>query len=727
MSRFPPCVAWCLLLVAGFLRLADAETVWETGRFADEASHGLDIEREGAGGVSVVNGCLRVSGENQYARTTLSRSFTGAPYPDEITFTFAPVDAEIGGRLVFRIHNVDTGASLSVMRSSANEYAWTYGEDARWTDWKRYMPVYPAVGLDGAVTVRIEKVSADAFQVFVNDQPISDEIKNPALKAITRLTVVAEFKTLFDLVSIRASARSGGQGAAVANDVRPTRVSLLAPGAEPTPTNPNANGYQIAYFERGYSDGMTDPARRAEFVSVLRTLNPSALRFPGGTWAYWYSDVSPKSVAAFARLKDAPYWTKQFSEFRWSNDDYFLGICKELGVAAIYQLNVGTWYDVKTDRAYRLAPFDRRLKEGLAAEQVMQSDQDVGAVDIAPEMQDVNTSFMKDATAHAARLARKAKALGLKVVWEFGNEDYVNFQPETYVRQCRAFYDAIRAVVPDAQFAFCADSDSWSNHAWSTAVYAQLVKHGMTDMAEASVHMYLTGGGGGPRGTGKELYKATRNAWNTLRHMHDGWRKRLAKAGLGGARLSLTEYNAVHIVKNLTGGPLEHSMGRALGEASVWPDIVGRFNYIVFHDLIRNGYGHGTWFSRMHYMPQNPEGSRYMLALDGKVMSVMHRHAAGKIVHADEFVVVSQARGSLLISIGNPNPAGVTHEIRLKGVEAYRDWPRQPRAVRWQSLVAPDIGTPEHIAVEITGQMKGDVLTVSVPGYSFTHVAFPLR
>ncbi|MDR1282691.1 MAG: hypothetical protein LBK99_17990 [Opitutaceae bacterium] len=543
------------------------------------------------------------------------------------------------------------------------------------------------------------------------------------------LVLAAPVFLLTASLSIAASAganANAGASAGAAPETRVTKVALLPTSPPPSPTNPRANGYQIAYFERGFSDGMTNPVRRAEFIACLRTLNPSSLRFPGGTWAYWYSDVSPKSVAAFARLDQAPYWTKNFSAYRWTNDDYFFGICKELGVTAIYQLNIGAWYDAASDRAVKLAPFDRRMKDGLDAARIAQSGKSAGTIDAIPEMKDVEVSFMKDATAHAARLARKVKALGVDVIWEFGNEDYTNFKPASYVRQCHAFYAAIRAAVPEARFAFCADGDSWSDHAWDTAVYAELVKNGMADMAEASAHMYLTGGGGGPRDNGANLYKATRAAWGQLRHMHDGWRKRLAEAGLKQAKISLTEYNALHVVKNCTGTALEHSMGRALGEASIWPDLVKRFNYIVHHDFIRNGYGSGTWFARMYYMADNPEGFRYVLPLDGKVMAVMHRHAANRILYNDNCVVVSQGQDGLLVSIGNELATGVRHEIRLAGERA-AGIGNGVRPLKMQTLATPDLGASEHVEFETAAAVAQGIITVRAPAFSFSYASIPLR
>lgn len=690
---------------------------WQVDRFGQGERGDLQVRTEGhARAAASDTGALHVSGvAGEYAKLLISKSFKDAPYPTKVEAVFELPKQGASGQIVFGVVDEVTGASVRVMWSQ-NQCAWAVSEDKEWKGWQRYVPTEK---IGNRVSLVIAKVSVDTFRVFVNGKPLSGNLTVSYLHTINKVDFTADVTGSFDLIALSAYSDLD----LVRRDIRlkSVDVELLARSKSPVATNPNANGYQIAYFERGFADGMNDPERRSEFVERLRELNPSSLRFPGGTWAYWYSSLSAKSVQAFAKLDRAPYFTHG-TNYGWSDDDYFLGICKELDVTAIYQLNIGTWYDPKTNRAYRLLPFDRRMRDGLTAERVMQSAEASGAVDVIPEMKDVEPAFMKDALANAVALARKAKTMGVDVIWEFGNEDYVNFRPETYVRQARAFYDAIRSVDPDAQFAFCADGDSWSDRTWDKAVYAELVKAGMTDMAEASTHMYLTGGGGGPRTNGIEVYRATLSAWDTLRHMHVGMRKRLDAAGLTDANISLTEFNTVHLVKGYTGTGLEHSMGRALGEAAIWPDFIRRFNHIVFHDLIRNGYGSGTWFSRMDYMPTNPEGQRYRLPLDGKVMAVMHAHATNQILYADETLVVSQGVNGLLVSIGNVEPDSVSYNIDLRG----RTVSVRGEAA-WQCMTVADLGSPAYSAFTLPLEMDGDTLSFTAPAFSFSHIYLPLQ
>ncbi|AHF94151.1 hypothetical protein OPIT5_06570 [Opitutaceae bacterium TAV5] len=715
---------WLLIFPAPFsiAQKSPDDPTWEAKNFDNRDQGGLAVRPRDRS--EVVDGRLRISGNEKKTNVGVERLFNVPPYPTDLEVVIQP-SPDWDGRIMLRVEDLASHAYVAILIRPSKEYAWTSGDDGRWNDWKRYIKA--PISSDATVRVQFVKTTPESFRLLVNGQTLAGNVPVKNLNSVNKLSLTAGISGHFDIVSARAS--SDAPLTPKVSNLKRVGVDLV-PGAVRA-ANPNANGYQIAYFERGYSDGMTDPARRAELVSTLRSLNPSSLRFPGGSWVYWYSDISPKSIAAFAKMDKAPYFARgpRAAEYRWSNDDYFLGICKELGVTAIYQLNIGTWYDAATDRAYKLAPFDRRVKDSsLSAEQIAQSlDGGADAIDIAPEMKDVDASFMSAATAHAARLALKARALGIDVLWEFGNEDRSKFRPATYVRQCRSFYDAIRAVTPDARFAFCADGDTWRDHSWADAVFAELVKNGMGDMAEASTHMYLTGGGGGPRDTGENLYKATIAAWGNLRQMHNSWRRRLAEAGLVNTRLSLTEYNITQGGKRgITGIPLEHSMGRALGEAAVWPELITRFNHIVFHDLIRNGYGHGTWFARIYYMADNPEGHRYVLPLDGKVMAVMHRHATGQILHADHAVVVSQRPDSLLVSVANESGVGQTHEIRLNGLEG-RLRSGDAETVRWKTLAAPSLGTPEHVEFGSAATLAQNTLTVRAPGYSFSHLTLPLN
>ena len=701
--------------------------VWTTGEPIPDTYHGLTSTVQGSGNASVANGRMTLSGESKDSRITVSHDFKTAPFPNTVHWKFRQTSESFTGLVTVRIEDSVTGAYLLLARLSADSYAWTYNDNATWVPWRKYFTT--AIGEACDTTLTLSQITEDTYQISINGKSVSPALNFKNLRLIDQTSLTVQAKGELEILSAFATADSTGK----ATDLHSRKIDIsLLPASTPIKsTNPNANGYQIAYFERGFSDGMTDPERRDEFIARLRELHVSSLRFPGGTWAYWYNTTSPKSVPALARLENAttvvPYWVKNFSEFRWANDDYFFGICKELNVTAIYQINIATWYDVKTDRAVKLALFDRKLRQGQLAERVVQTKDDKGvAVDLKsdPSVIDPNVdiSFMKDATENAAKLARMAKSMGVPVLWEFGNEDYTKFTPETYVRQCKAFYQAIRQVDPQARFAFCGDSNSWTDMTWQLGVLDQLRKNGMTDMADASVHMYLTGGGGGPRDTGAKAYDATLYAWNQLKSMHKGTRRRLDEAGLTNTNISLTEFNVVHVLKNYTGLPLEHSMGRALGEAAIWPDFITRFNHIVFHDLIRNGYGHGTWFCRMYYIPGNPAGSRYVLPLDGKVMSVMHRHATNQILQSDSTHVISQGKDAVLLSLSNIQPFSVSYTLSLKSDRGVAVPP-----AGWQVLSVPDLSSPDYTAYELPVLLNSNVITVEVPAFSFTYLTLPFK
>lgn len=714
---------FCVFCLPAYASITDMpQVIWQSGVLSKNETNGLAVSTQGKSKTEMINGRLQVSGEDKNAKVILQSSFKAAPFPTEVALHIQPGSPAFEGRLILQITDQATGAFINIMRTGgAKNYAWTFSEDGQWQDWKRYVSDPAAPG--EAFTVIIRQMEDNLFQAVVNNRSIGT-FNVKTLETISHFSLTTEGTGVYEVTSIKATRNPSV--APVTDNVTAIDITLLDSSALIKPANPNANGYQVAYFERGYSDGMNDPGVRTEFIRSLKELNASSLRFPGGTWAYWYNSTSPKSVAAFAKLKQTkiPYWVTNFSEFRWSDDDYFFGICKELGITAIYQINIATWYDAKTDRAVKLAPFDRQVKDDAPAERIAQGKNQTSEVsDVAvPEMQDVDPSYMKDSVANAAALARKAKALGVNVIWEFGNEDYVKFKPASYIRQSKAFYEAIKRVDPQAKFAFCADGDSWSDHTWDNEVYAQLVKNGMADIAEASTHMYLTGGGGGPRDTGANFYKATLSAWNELKSMHQGMKKRLVDAGLKQTSISLTEYNVAHIVPNYTGLPLEQSMGRALAEAAIWPELITRFNYINFHDFIRNGRGHGTWFAQLYYMPDNPQGFRYVLPLPAKVMAVMHRHADNQILHSANNLVVSQNQQELLISIGNVESFPTTHILTLKGNRNI-----STKNTLWHSVAVPDLSNPDYTAFELPVTLKGNQITVNIPAFSFNHITLPLK
>jgi len=402
-------------------------------------------------------------------------------------------------------------------------------------------------------------------------------------------------------------------------------------------------------------------------------------------------------------LVGAYYFAATPEVFRWVNDEQFFTFCRKAGTDTIYQLNIGYWYDAERDRIVTLAPMGNTAADAPAC---------------VPE-------FMQAALAQAKKRAELAKRLGVHVVWEMGNEDYCHFTPEVYAQQVIAFAKAIREVDPAAEILVCGDSFSWSDWSWADKLFQVFKKADYTDINETGVHIYFSGGGGGKRGTGDQMYEATQFAYSQIKFMHYGTRQRLDNATLKSTKISLTESNTA-FSDEFTGKPVEHSMGRALAEAGIWVDIIKFYHRFVHHDLVRNGYGGGTWFSRLYYLPGAPTGHRYSLSLDAKVMSVMHRHADREIMYSDTSITVSRSDTDLLISVGNPEALAKPHRITLpRGLRINTQAPATGRILIAPSLDSSDI-TDITATPGIQTQGAQATLVMDVPPFSFYSVTIPL-
>ena len=318
----------------------------------------------------------------------------------------------------------------------------------------------------------------------------------------------------------------------------------------------------------------------------------------------------------------------------------------------------------------------------------------------------------------------------MDVVWEIGNEDYVYFEPEDYARIAAAFIKAIRQVDPAARVAVCGDSESWSTRDWQKRMLPALRKAGVERLEFASVHCYLQGVGewqGGqwhpiPRDTGAQLATASARAWPLIRGMYDEFHQILVTSGFPATKLAFTEFNVVWPSKD-GNAKLEHSLGRALGEAAMYPNLATYSGAVFFHDLVRSGPGEGNWFQRLDYHPESPPAQRYRLQIDAQVMRMVSRHGRGRILYdSGDGVCVSCTDGDLYVTL--TNTAAASRSVTFAP---------SPTSCRWDRGEAEVLSCPGIEATEYDYRVTKSALippsvaplTLTAPPFSFAAYWFP--
>jgi len=376
-----------------------------------------------------------------------------------------------------------------------------------------------------------------------------------------------------------------------------------------------------------------------------------------------------------------------------------------VGADALYQLNLSHWVDPATMSAYRIAEQDTALGTAQATTGLQALPREMA---YAPEK---TAAAVQD----AQRLARWAGDLGVRVLWEFGNEDYTLFSPQTYLRQCSAFYRAIKEVDPAASFVITADGYDWSDWRWGYAVLAGLRDAGLQDVAHLSCHVYMTGGCKIPPDTGEQAFRALIGSWYELRFLHHGLRGQLEANGRPDIGIAITEGNMTGPGTPLIGKPLEHGLGRALAEAAMFPERIRSYSMLVHHDLARSN--RDTWFCRLLYDPEAAPGQRYSLPTDTAVMRIVGEHALNQVVAAavDDLWAVSANRGEVLVTLGNPVATPREAEFTLPGLDPLE-------VIDSQALVGPDLEGPSYETRALPYRVAGPRLHVELPPYSFVWV-----
>ncbi|MFA5204709.1 MAG: hypothetical protein WC708_09940 [Lentisphaeria bacterium] len=653
-------------------------------------------------------GGVRLHGDNPAVSGAISRRFSG-PAPTAVGVTLQRLRPAEGGWVYLQAADLISGAAVTVtsLNGTDDPQGWVIdGNEGGDTPGRTER--LGALGVDWRkpVTLAIAQVGPGIFQVSINGRdagaPVS--VKNLHQLTVMQVGVTARKNglTVLDATAWRQATVADPEPS-----VKSYAVAAKPRGTAFTAANPYGNAENIDYPHHGFSDAMADPELFGELAATLRELNLKLLRFPGGSSAYTYSIHGPESMPAYLPLNYACG-----PAFRWADSRQYFKLCKAVGADALYQLNMGNYYDPKDKKVYAIGPVDG--PQFLAGAD--------GVAKPVAKQDNYRPDKLAAAVAEAKTIAGWAKAAGVKVIWEFGNEDYCYYSPATFVRLCKAFQDGIRQVDPQTPFVICGDGISWSDWRWPFALFAEAKKRQL-DLAYTAQHVYLFGGARRPFTDGQATYDGVLQGWRNLRFLHQGVRGKLDEAGYAQVKVAITE-GGIAAGGPLAGAPQEHGMGRSLAEAAIYPARIQQYAMLVHHDLVRNDSPEkaGTWFCRIFYRPDNPKGKRYELPLDALVMKETGRHGLREIIFdSGDGTTVSQWSDGLLVTSGNPYPLARRVRLTLDGFT-----PTQTRltATGWQS---PDLTvmahTPITLPVTVTPATAGSPAQVefTLPPYSFGH------
>lgn len=489
-------------------------------------------------------------------------------------------------------------------------------------------------------------------------------------------------------------------------------VEVALPATATVPASGLGHGYNAAFFERGVADALNEAATGAALAGALADLGVTGLRWPGGSFAYWYPPVR-EGLEAFraAGFAEASYNLWRIDHYGWSSEASFLRFCGRNRLTAWYQLNPGYGYDAAANRVYQVAPLHRAKP--------------------MPGVAPADGTGLQRSLAHVRDLVGEARAQGADVVWEIGNEDYVAFDAADYAAVAAEFIHAIRRVDPQARVCVCGDSESWSERGWQTAVLQGLRVRGVDRLDVVSVHCYLLGVGEWrdgvwhrlERDTGRGLYEATVKAWPLIRGMYADYRRILREQGFAETGLAFTEFSVIGPDPKGWNRALEHSLGRALGEAAIFPNLAGFAAGLFFHDLVRSGPGEGNWFQRLDYHPEAPPESRYRLQIDAQALRLVAPHARGQVLYDDGAgTCVSCTDTALTVTLANPDP--VARDLTLTLTQGACDWLHGRREV----LTADSLDACDYayrLSREAIALPAGPTVTLTAPPFGLAAYTFP--
>jgi hypothetical protein len=624
--------------------------------------------------------------------------------PTYLEAVVARIKPEEGGNIFLHVSDTISGAFIMVDSfGSGNAWAIAWNETGKWENWKVKLD---SPGADWAKNVKLAvgMTAKNEFQVYLNEKPVGPAIRLTHLKNLSEIKIGGDAREkgfrVLEVNAFRDSKLAGNNKSVKHLTVRPLKQNSF------TPANPYGNAVQVDYSFLGFSGAMNDPELFKELAATLKHLNTKLIRFPGGNSAYFYSIHGPESMDGLFKLTGY-YSIDRSKGFRWADTRQYFKLCKEIGADALYQLNLGFWYDEKTKQAYRISIQDSALTWPAPSG---------GNQSVEPKVRPLEYHLDKFqyALEDAKTIAKWAKEIGVKVIWEFGNEDLVYFCPKSYVQVSKDFYTAIREVDPKAQFAIYGDGITWSDWDWPYAVFTEMAKAKM-DIAYTSNHEYIFGGSGIPLLDGKYTYDGINSAWANIADLRYGVRKKLDETGYTKTQMAITEGN-VAATGQMVGQPWEHGMGRGLGEAEIFPSRLKKYAMLVHHDLVRSGLG-DTWYCRIFYKPKNLKGQRYQLPVTAEIMAVMGRHALREIIADDQGITVSQWNDGLFVTAGNALP--IDRNITL----TFGNFAGTENKITATCYTCDNLDTPEFkttkVPVTVDRKDGNTVVSISVPKYSF--------
>jgi hypothetical protein len=128
--------------------------------------------------------------------------------------------------------------------------------------------------------------------------------------------------------------------------------------------------------------------------------------------------------------------------------------------------------------------------------------------------------------------------------------------------------------------------------------------------------------------------------------------KRFRNAGVNVSKVAITEWN---FYAGSAPEEIEHSTGRALGDAEALCEMMKDGVSVFQHDLVRNSADE-MWFCRLDYYPDNPVGSRYHWFPEGAADTIVLPHREGKIVYNSDGVCISNHKGFVYVTAVNRTP-----------------------------------------------------------------------
>ncbi len=440
------------------------------------------------------------------------------------------------------------------------------------------------------------------------------------------------------------------------------RGAVTVPSEAGRPACDIAPGFMCNWFDRGLTDGMTRAGTRDELIARLKEFGAGSIRYPGGSWTYGYPPYE-EAVPVFVKagMDTYSYGLRELNRFGWASAEQYFRFCRDAGLTAWYEINPGFWYDRKTRQVRKTLAMDK-AKDPFKGDEIAA------------------------AMAETVELAKLAKGIGVPVIWEIGNEDYCYFTAPTYARLVGAFVEGLRRFDPKVRVAVCGDSYSWSDWSFADALVSELGRVGVKRIDYSSQHLYLEGiwepVGNTYRArrwsTPQELSDSTASCWWNIRPLFVARPERFRSSGLGETRMAMTEFN---VVCNAPAGDIEHSVGRALGEAEAVCGILQDVAALFFHDLVRT-HPDETFYARLDYYPDNPAGRKYHWFPEGAAAGIVIPHAGGRILWREGGLCISYSSKGLYATCVNRSGVWRRVQVDMRGRSIDATQPAECRQFR---------------------------------------------